>query len=368
MRTHYRRPTTGVFPWLLVSALMSLAAATAGCSRSEEVGRGLEVARFRSGSPAPIFARTDCEKDIDCVRGAIAAAGDYGTVYFYRDSTYTFGAGDAISLRHVGLELRAEPGPGARPILRWTASIHGGHIEMWPNAKIIALDLRGPFENSVEDRVLSVTEPCATVNDCPQAYGINGSGSWKHHWAVDSTDVNGFWDNGIHMCESTGARITNSNVSYNGRSGIAAYCEGSTDLTIAKNVLSFNGQDGLDSSASNSEYRDNIASHNGWQGHAGDQNGILIVAGRAVEVTGNRTSRNLANGIYLNGTWGGVTDVRLVNNSHLENEELGVRFSGTLRQIEFIGDRSVGDRECWNLPFEGVSARELQCSTPVSEW
>lgn len=299
-----------------------------------------------------------------CVQNAINAAGTNGTVLFARGTTYTFNNSARLFLLE-GTELRAT-GSGARPVLRFEQEHEFGSIRLESGTKVVSLDIRGPFENSTAARAIVIpdtTDPETLVcsdggSYCPEAYGLNGAG--EENWLVEDTHVNGFRDNGIHMCISTNGTVHNSNISYNGRTGVAAYCSGSSGYVVTSSVIRHNGQDGIDSSGDDALYQGNTLEFNGWQGHVGDQNGILIIQGNNVRVLDNTCSNNYSDGIVVKGV-----GHRILDNECNGNQRSGIRLHELAETL--VGRNASSDNAIYGVEFDpGAFTQVGVCQTSGS--
>jgi hypothetical protein len=232
-----------------------------------------------------------------------------------------------------GLVLGAVGDPDLpRPILRGSATARG--VMLRDGGEIRNLDIRGPHYNASPFPV--------RFHDDWAFKGINAA--TQSHWSVIGTSVNGFKGTGLLAVMSDGIRILDSTFAHNGYSGVSlfpheGYC--GTGVLFRGNVLELNGQDGIDACSSEARYERNVFRNNGWFGHGGDQNGLLVftfavtsthdiqirdnvvygnnesgirVAGRRVTgvvIEGNRVERNGHYGLHVGGEGGDVREVRV---------------------------------------------------------
>jgi hypothetical protein len=254
-----------------------------------------------------------------------------------------------VVLRDVGDTTRP------RPILRGSNTSRG--VMLRSGGEIRNLDIRGPHYNASPFRV--------RLHDDWAFKGINAAN--QSGWSVVGTSVNGFRGTGLLAVMSDNIRIVDSTFAHNGYSGVSlfpheGYC--GTGVEFVGNVLDRNGQDGVDACSSRARYERNVFRHNGWDGHGGDMNGLLVFTfaiptSQDIQIRDNVVSGNMESGIRVAGTR--VTGVVIEGNRVEGNGHWGVHVGGeggVVREVRVRGNQVAGNaRGCLSPDSERVATR-----------
>lgn len=255
-----------------------------------------------------------------------------------------------------GVVLRAVGDPALpRPILRGSNTARG--VMLREGGQILDLDIRGPHYNAAPFRV--------RLHDDWAFTGINAAN--QSGWSVIGTSVNGFRGTGLLAVMSDDIRVIDSTFAHNGYSGVSLFPHDGncgTGVEFIGNVLERNGQDGVDACSSRARYERNVFRHNGWDGHPGDMNGLLVFtfpvpSAHDIQIRDNVVYGNRESGIRVAGTR--VSGVVIEGNRVEKNGHWGLHVGGEGGQVRAVRVRAnqvAGNaRGCMSPDSERVAAR-----------
>lgn len=214
------------------------------------------------------------------------------------------------------------------------AAISGGD-----STTIYFLHVRGP-------RAGQTHYPVRMADDGHADWALKGVNmALKRGWKVIGSVIEGFPGTCLLAADAEDVEIRGSRFAFCGYSGLSIF-EGhhhcGRRVTVASTVLEYNGQDGMDSCASEAVYEDLLARGNGWDEHPGDGNGLLVCWGD-----------------HLPGAppaWITFRNVLLV-----DNREAGLQFCQQFEGVTVDGVWTEGNSRALEAPG-AVVTRYTQCN------
>lgn len=296
-----------------------------------------------------------------CINATIAQAQSNGTKYVGLTRGRQYRYSDRIYILPNTVLMAVGDPARDRPILATNVPVWDG-IALESGAEIRNLDIRGPHYGKNKF-------PVQKQGDW--AYkGINGANS--SGWAVLGTSVSGFAGTGILAAQSNDIRIEGNTISRNGYSGISLFYGDSScgrGARVVGNVIEYNGEDGIDTCASDVLFANNTIRYNGWDLRSGDRNGLLVFAwakggAEKIQIVDNNLYGNGESGIRISGIT--VSDIVIRGNYMTENGHWGLdpgAPEGALSRVE-VRNNSCGRNilGCLNKKYlNGVEVTPNSC-------